>query len=116
MSHLSFFNLPTLIFPPLQPKQAIYLPFLYQAKGRTAVQSGIDVIPFSIATIFGTGVSGGIIRATGRYKPFLIGSPWFAAIAGGLFYTVTVDTSNAKLIGYQIILGMSILNHRLHII
>jgi hypothetical protein len=57
--------------------------------------------------------SGGIIRATGRYKPFIVGGPLFTAIAGGLFYTVNVDTSNAKLIGYQIILGMSILNYRL---
>jgi len=85
---------------------AIYLPFLYQAKGRTAVQSGVDIIPFSIATVVGTGLSGGIIRATGRYKPFLIGGPWFAAIAGGLLYTVDTNTSNAKLIGYQIILGV----------
>ncbi|KAG8782066.1 hypothetical protein FRC15_007600 [Serendipita sp. 397] len=85
---------------------AIYLPFLYQAKGRTAVQSGVDVIPFSIATVVGTGLSGGVIRATGRYKPWLIGGPFFAAIAGGLLYTVDVHTSNAKLIGYQIILGV----------
>jgi hypothetical protein len=49
--------------------------------------------------------SGGIIRVTGHYKPFLILGPWFAAIAGGLLYTVDVNTSNAKLIGYQIIVG-----------
>ena len=84
---------------------AIYLAFLYQAKGRTAVQSGVDIIPFSIATVVGTGISGGIIRATGHYKPFLIFAPWFASIAGGLLYTVDVNTSAAKLIGYQIILG-----------
>lgn len=85
---------------------AIYLAFLYQAKGRTAVQSGVDIIPFSIATVVGTGLSGGIIRATGHYKPFLIFAPWFGSIAGGLLYTVDVNTSSAKLIGYQIILGM----------
>jgi len=85
--------------------QAIYLPFLYQAKGHSAVQSGIDVIPFSIATIFGTAVSGGIIRWNGHYKPFLIFGPWFAAISGGLLYTVDTNTPNAKLIGYMIILG-----------
>jgi hypothetical protein len=81
------------------------LPFLYQAKGRTAVQSGIDVIPFSMATILGTAISGGVIRATGHYKHWLIGAPWFAAIAGGLLFTIDTHTSNAKLIGYQIILG-----------
>lgn len=78
---------------------------MYQAKGSSAVQSGIKVIPFSIATIVGTLTSGGVIRATGHYKPWLIGGPWFAAIAGGLFYTVTPSTSMAKLVGYQIILG-----------
>jgi hypothetical protein len=69
------------------------------------VQSGIKVIPFSIATIVGTVSSGGIIRATGHYKPWLIGGPWFTAIGGGLMYTVNAHTSFAKLIGYQIILG-----------
>ncbi|PVF92610.1 ABC transporter [Serendipita vermifera] len=84
---------------------AIYLPFFYQAKGRTAVQSGIDVIPFSIAVIVGTATSGGVIKLTGHYKPWLIAGPWFAAIAGGLLYTADVHTSKAKLIGYQIIFG-----------
>ncbi|CCA72093.1 probable DHA14-like major facilitator; ABC transporter [Serendipita indica DSM 11827] len=83
----------------------IYLPFLYQAKGRTAVQSGIDIIPLQLASILGIAVSSTVIRATGKYKPWLIGGPWFAAISGGLFYTVDVHTSNAKLIGYQIVFG-----------
>ncbi|CAG7852158.1 Putative HC-toxin efflux carrier TOXA [Serendipita indica DSM 11827] len=83
----------------------IYLPFLYQAKGRTAVQSGIDIFPLQIAAITGTAVSSGAIRATGRYKPWLIVGPWFAAIAGGLLFTVDVHTPNAKIIGYQIIFG-----------
>ncbi|CCA72089.1 probable DHA14-like major facilitator; ABC transporter [Serendipita indica DSM 11827] len=86
----------------------IYLPFLYQAKGRTAVQSGIDIIPLQIATVMGTAVSSGIIRATGKYKPWLIAGPWFGAIAGGLLFTVDVHTSNAKLIGYQIIFGFGV--------
>jgi cyanate permease len=85
--------------------QSIYLPFLYQATGSSAVESGIKIIPFSIATIVGTLTSGGAIRATGHYKPWLIVGPWFAAIAGGLLYTVNAHTSAAKLIGYQIIFG-----------
>ncbi|PVG01143.1 ABC transporter [Serendipita vermifera] len=83
----------------------IYLPFLYQAKGRSAVQSGIDIIPFSVSVIVGTTLSAAVVKFTGRYKVSLVAGPWFSAIAGGLFYTIDAHTSNAKLIGYQIILG-----------
>lgn len=84
---------------------SIYLPFLYQAKGSSAVDSGIKIIPFSIATVSGTLLSGAIIRLTGNYKPWLIGGPFIAAIGGGLFFTVNAHTSDAKLVGYQILLG-----------
>ena len=49
--------------------------------------------------------SGTIINKTGHYWPFLVFGPLVAAPAGCLLFTTDVNTSNAKLIGYQILLG-----------
>ena len=83
-----------------------YLPFFYQSKGRTPTQSGIDIIPFMLSAVVGTAGSGAIINKTGRYWPFLVFGPLIAAPAGGLLFTVDVNTANAKLIGFQILLGI----------
>lgn len=85
---------------------AYYLPFFYQSKGRSPTQSGIDIIPFMLSTVVGTAGSGAIINKTGRYWPFLVFGPLVAAPAGGLLFTIDVNTSSAKLIGYQILLGI----------
>ena len=83
-----------------------YLPFFYQSKGRTPTQSGIDIIPFMLSAVFSIAGSGAIINKTGRYWPFLFFGPLIAAPAGGLLYTIDVNTSSAKLIGFQILLGV----------
>ena len=83
-----------------------YLPFFYQSKGRTPTQSGIDIIAFMLSAVVGTAGSGAIINKTGRYWPFLFFGPIIAAPAGGLLFTIDVNTSSAKLIGYQILLGL----------
>jgi len=85
-----------------------YLPFFYQSKGRTPTQSGIDIIPFMLSAVVGTAGSGAIINKTGRYWPFLFFGPLVAAPAGGLLFAIDVNTSAAKLIGYQILLGIGV--------
>lgn len=82
-----------------------YIPFFYQAKGRTAEQSGIDVIPFMMAMVVGSGLSGWLNKVTGRYKPFMIIGPIIYGISGGLFFTIDQYTPNARIIGFQILLG-----------
>jgi hypothetical protein len=87
---------------------AYYLPFFYQAKGRTAQQSGIDIIPFMLAAVVGTFGSGALVNVTGHYLSYLIGGPLIAAVGGGLLYTVDEFTPNRKLIGFQILLGIGL--------
>lgn len=82
-----------------------YLPFLYQSKGRSAEQSGIDIIPLMMAMVVGSGVGGWLNSLTGRYTPFMIVGGTLCAIAGGLLFTIKGDTPNANIIGYQILLG-----------
>ncbi|KDQ15404.1 hypothetical protein BOTBODRAFT_131210 [Botryobasidium botryosum FD-172 SS1] len=85
-----------------------YLPLQYQAtKGHSATKSGIDIIPFMLATILTAGIAGGVITYTGRIKPWLVFPPLLISVACGLLYGVDdVNVSTAKLAGYQILLGI----------
>ena len=91
----------TLTFLPIY-----FLPLYFQfAKGSSAIQSGIQVLPlvvFLVLTISGTGLFT-------SYFPYPM--PWFVlgsacGLAGAaLLYTVTPETSNANLYGYSILIG-----------
>lgn len=90
---------------------AIYhLPFLYQAKGRSASQSGVDIFPYVLGMVLASISSGAIVRRIGRYWQFMISGPMISAIGMGLLFTVKVDTPNSKLIGYQILAGFGVGN------
>ncbi|TXT09034.1 hypothetical protein VHUM_02508 [Vanrija humicola] len=85
------------------------LPLYYQAgQGHSPQKSGIDIIPFMIIVCVGIFVSGGAVTKWGHYYPFLIAGPPIAAVGFGLLYTIREDTSNAKVIGYQILAGFGI--------
>lgn len=85
------------------------LPLFYQAtRNHSAQQSGIDIIPFMIIVCMGIFVSGGFVTKTGRYYPFFIIGPPISAVGFGLLFTIDQSTSNAKIIGYQLLAGFGI--------
>ncbi|KAF2464737.1 putative MFS multidrug transporter [Lindgomyces ingoldianus] len=84
-----------------------YLPIWFQAvKGKSAVESGIDllamVIPIAVTAI----VNGQLVSLIGYYTPSLIFGVCFTAIGAGLLTTFGVHTPKAKWIGYQILYGL----------
>jgi MFS family permease len=85
-----------------------YLPFFYQAKGRTASQSGIDIIPFMLSAILASFISGGIVNGTGHYLTMLLIGPLVSSVGAGLLFTITEYMSNRQLIGYQILFGVGL--------
>ncbi|BGP56817.1 hypothetical protein JCM8202v2_004448 [Rhodotorula sphaerocarpa] len=79
----------------------------YQAvRHHSAVKSGIDILAYMLAVVISVVVAGRLVSVTGRYWYFLVLGPIPGAIAAGLMYTVSPTTSNAKIIGYQILLGV----------
>ncbi|CCA70689.1 probable DHA14-like major facilitator; ABC transporter [Serendipita indica DSM 11827] len=82
-----------------------YLPFFYQAKGRSASQSGIDIIPFMLGLVLMSIVGSIFVRRTGHYYALLILGPLIACIGAGLLFTINESTTSASLIGYQILFG-----------
>lgn len=49
-----------------------------------------------------------MVSALGRYWYFLVFGPLLICVGGGLLYTIDEYTSNAKLIGYQIITALGV--------
>ncbi|PBK59731.1 ABC transporter [Armillaria solidipes] len=82
-----------------------YLPFLYQLRGHSATKSGIDIIPFMIAGILASVLSGICISKLGYAWPFLFFGPLAGAVASGLMFSLNMNSSFARIAGYQILMG-----------
>lgn len=85
-----------------------YVPLWYQSKGASAARSGIDILPFMLSVVFSAGFSGAVISKIHRYWWFLILCPPIASVGAGLLFTIGPQTHNAKVIGYQILLGCGV--------
>lgn len=68
--------------------------------------SGLQVLPFMIATVISSVAVGSLVTVVGYYTPFLIASGALLAIGAGLITLYDVEISTGKWIGYQIVLGL----------
>lgn len=86
-----------------------YLPIYFQTtRGASAQQSGIDLVSLVLSAGLFSLIAGGIISATGLIIPILVIGSIMATVAAGLIYTLQLDSSSVKWIGYQILLGIGI--------
>ncbi|KAJ5642942.1 MFS toxin efflux pump [Penicillium longicatenatum] len=86
-----------------------YIPIYFQSvKGSSAMTSGLQVLPFMLATVVSSVAVGMLVTAVGYYTPFLIISTAIGVIGAGLMTLYSVDISNGKWIGYQIVVGAGI--------
>jgi EmrB/QacA subfamily drug resistance transporter len=96
----------TLIFLAAILLQGIsyFLPVYFQAvKGTSALQSGVNYLPFALAIIPFGGTAGFILSKTSQYKPLHWAGFALSAVATGLFSTLDKDSSKGAWIGYQVI-------------
>ena len=88
---------------------SFFLPLYFQSiNGVSATKSGVEILPFLLATVLSTVVSGGIITCVGYYTPFLTAGASLFCIGSGLLSTCGVHTPFAKLLGYQILMGIGV--------
>ncbi|KAF2219172.1 major facilitator superfamily domain-containing protein [Elsinoe ampelina] len=86
-----------------------YLPLWFQAiRGDTAVQSGINSIPTLLSVVSLSLGSGALVFATGYYTWACILAAILTSIGGGLLSTLSISTSTARWIGYQVLLGAGV--------
>ncbi|KAF7318473.1 Major facilitator transporter-like protein [Mycena chlorophos] len=84
-----------------------YIPIFYQAaRHHSAVQSGVDLLPFMLGTVLTLIIVGQLSGRTGYYQPWLVISPFFLAVGTGLLYSITPSTPSSRLVGYQILAGI----------
>ena len=86
-----------------------YIPVFYQAvRHKSATDSGASLLPFLLGSVLSVISAGQFVGIVGYYWPFCVASPIFLAVGSGLFYTLSPSTSEATVIGFQILCGMGV--------
>lgn len=84
-----------------------YLAIYFQSvKDNTPLQSGIHMLPTTLAMLLSMVTAGGLTQTTGYYLPMAVIGPCISAVGYGLLSTLSPTTSTARWIGYQILYGL----------
>ncbi|KAH8673390.1 major facilitator superfamily domain-containing protein [Xylariales sp. PMI_506] len=84
-----------------------YLPQFYQvARGDSALESGILILPLILTQIVTSFTSGFLVSKWACYRINLVVGYGLWTIGSGLFTTVTPSTSSGKLVAFQILTGL----------
>lgn len=86
-----------------------FVPLWFQAvQGVSAIESGMRTLPMLVGNIVATTVAGVLVAIIGHYAPFMIAGTVLASVGSGLLTLFTPDTTMAKWIGYQALVGLGI--------
>jgi hypothetical protein len=86
-----------------------FLPIYFQVIDNVSpIQSGVRNLPLIIAITIATVSSGLGVSVTSRPLPFMVVAGVLASIGCGLLFTLTIGSSSAKWIGYQVITGLGL--------
>ncbi|KAK3382215.1 putative MFS transporter [Lasiosphaeria ovina] len=86
-----------------------YLPIYFQSiHGQSAIDSGVNNLPFMAFFALGAMFSGFLIGKTRLLQPFELASGLVATAGAALIYTLEIDSSKARYIGPQILFGFGI--------
>lgn len=101
MFFLSCAGAPPVIVP------VYFISLFYQfAKGETALDAAVKLLPFIFMTVLFSMLNGGIMGKEGHYAPwFMIASPLIIA-GSALMYTVDEHSNSAMVSGYSALLGI----------
>ncbi|KAI7822953.1 major facilitator superfamily domain-containing protein [Gamsiella multidivaricata] len=85
-----------------------FLPLYFQAvNGSSAVQSGIDLLPYVIIGSVTAIIAGLLMSRWGTYKEFIVIGWVIGAIASGILITFDEYTSRGKVVGILLLQGIS---------
>jgi hypothetical protein len=86
-----------------------YLPIYFQSvHGQSAIASGVNSLPFMAFFALGSMLSGGLIGKTRIFQPYLLMGGLLATAGAALLYTLEVDSSKARYIGPEVLVGFGI--------
>ncbi|KAK2612305.1 Efflux pump dep3 [Conoideocrella luteorostrata] len=102
---LHFFKHLTLISMQLQA-MTYYVPLYFQfIKGDGALEAGVRLLPLITFMVAVSMLNGFLMPRYGLIPVWYIGGSAFALIGCALMYTIDENTSNAKIYGYNILVG-----------
>lgn len=79
--------------------------YLQIVKAESPTASGLLLTPLMVGIITMSGISGQVIRRTGRYKKLPVAGTLLMTAALGLFATLTVDTPLWQVALYEVVMG-----------
>ncbi|MCJ1399410.1 hypothetical protein MMC11_002612 [Xylographa trunciseda] len=86
-----------------------YLPIYFQSvHNQSAVDSGVNSLPFMAFFAVGSILSGALIMKTHLLQPFELSSGLLATAGAALLYSLEIDSSKARYIGPQVLFGIGI--------
>jgi MFS family permease len=86
-----------------------YLSIWFQAvKGDSAIRSGYSTLPFILALVIASIISGAFVTKIGYYNPSILAGGILAPIGAGLFTLFEVDTAHPMWIGVQVLYGFGV--------
>lgn len=86
-----------------------YLPFWFQAiQGKTALISGVDMIPYMMANAVFSVIAGIIVSKTGYFTPPAIIGMAIGTVGCGLITTLQVDSGAGMWIGYEVVAAVGL--------
>jgi MFS family permease len=86
-----------------------YLPIHFEVvRDHSATKAGLDLLGLVISLILTSMLTGIISRKIGSYQYFVIAGPMVTMIGAGLLFTIVPTTSFAKIIGFEIIVGVGV--------
>jgi hypothetical protein len=86
-----------------------YLPIYFQSiHGHSAIQSGVDTLPFLALFAVGAMASGAVIGKTRLLQPFQLASALMMTAGTALLYTLGIGTSQARYMGPEVLFGFGL--------
>ncbi|GAB1202583.1 hypothetical protein APSETT445_001202 [Aspergillus pseudonomiae] len=87
----------------------VYIPVWVQAvQHKSALGSGVMLTPLIVGYVVFSVVAGVLTSGLGYYNPPMILGTILASVGAGLLSTLSTDTSNGRLIGYQALYGIGV--------
>lgn len=87
--------------------QTYFLPLWFQAVlGRTALESGVDMIPFFVVNAFFSLVAGIFVSVVGYFVPPCLVGNAIATVGSGLLALLSPDTTTAQWAGFEIVVAV----------
>ncbi len=83
-----------------------FLPLYFQfVRHDSAIMAGVRLLPLVVFLVVAIVVNGLFVTANGRYMPWFFAGEALSHAGSALLYTVDMETSNAKVYGYSILIG-----------